>query len=858
VDRPFPAYDGDGFYVFVCYAHADSDIVYPEISWLRDHGINVWYDEGITPGEEFPERLGKAILGASLVLFYASPRSVGSRHCRNEVFFSIDRETPVLAIHIEKTDLPPGLALSTGTNQAIMRYELSKANYRRKLLAGLAELTASTQQIEVDPELIAPPTLPARLRPLAWPVAVSVIAGMLIWAGVQVNRYLEEQSAAKWVHDEAMPKLRTMVQDQWRDFTGPYALAVEVEKITPDDKELQAILEAISVEVDIGSEPPGAQVAYKNYGAPEGEWISLGTTPVEDVRLPIGIFRWKFELEGYTTTFAAESSWDLSMSGRELLQANRIDRTLDRSGELPTGMVRVKGAETRSGMIGDFFVDRYEVTNAQFQEFIDAGGYSNPEFWQHEFVEDGLPLSWEDGISRFIDSTDRPGPSSWVGGHYPDRLGDHPVSGVSWYEAAAYAQFVGKELPSSDHWGLARGENSPMIMFPQLGGFAIFAPFSNVGGNGTVPVGSLPGITANGAYDLAGNVREWCSNRASIGHVVRGGSWADNPYDFGAVVHAPSIVRLPGYGFRTAIYPEREKIPDMAFADIATTPAKDFRKFEPVSDEVFEVYLNQFEYDRESLQPEVISIDDSHPEWTLERVSIKAPYGSDRIIVNLFLPKNAAPPYHTVVYVPGSAALFQQSSEDIANYYEIPLFLSFLMKNGYAVVLPTYQGTFERWDQRHTLIHYGAKNHAFTEFVVQVVKDFRRTLDYLETRDDIDVQKLAYYGMSWGGLLSNVIAAVEQRIATAIVLAGGLIDAGRPEINPLNYASRIDVPLLMMNGEYDTIHGFEYSAAPMFEMVATPEEHKLLKVYATDHIPPKNEYVKEILNWLEKYFGPVP
>ena len=111
----------------------------PEISWLRDRGVNIWYDEGITPGEDFPERLGKSILNASLVLFYVSPRSVESRHCRNEVFFSLDRDTPVLTIHPEKTELPPGLALSTGTAQAIMRHEIADP-IPRKLLTSIGSI----------------------------------------------------------------------------------------------------------------------------------------------------------------------------------------------------------------------------------------------------------------------------------------------------------------------------------------------------------------------------------------------------------------------------------------------------------------------------------------------------------------------------------------------------------------------------------------------------------------------------------------------------------------------------------------------------------------------------------------------
>jgi dipeptidyl aminopeptidase/acylaminoacyl peptidase len=75
-------------------------------------------------------------------------------------------------------------------------------------------------------------------------------------------------------------------------------------------------------------------------------------------------------------------------------------------------------------------------------------------------------------------------------------------------------------------------------------------------------------------------------------------------------------------------------------------------------------------------------------------------------------------------------------------------------------------------------------------------------------------------------------------------------------MNPLNYVSRIDVPLLMLNGEYDTILNYEHSAKPMAELVATPPQDLRLRAYPTDHIPPKAEYVKEILDWLDKHFGP--
>ena len=220
------------------------------------------------------------------------------------------------------------------------------------------------------------------------------------------------------------------------------------------------------------------------------------------------------------------------------------------------------------------------------------------------------------------------------------------------------------------------------------------------------------------------------------------------------------------------------------------------------------------------------------------------------------IPKKA-PPYQTVIYFPGSAALFQNSSENFSEYYEVPVFLSFLIRNGRAVAFPVYEGTFERQDDRYFRLHMGSSTHAFTEYTTQIVKDFRRAVDYLETRSDIDAGKLAYYGMSWGGMLGAIIPAVEDRLKTAIILAGGLDDVGLPEVKSINYLPRITMPVLMMSGKYDTLIGYENSARPMFELLGTPDEHKKIKAYPTDHIPPKAEYVRETLDWLDKYFGPV-
>ena len=668
----------------------------------------------------------------------------------------------------------------------------------------------------------------------------------------------ERHSNTQWARNVALPEIERLVEENWRDYTEAYYLAEQAEQYIPNDQKLVDLMKKSSLHVNIDTEPSGAEVYIKEYKSPESEWQHLGVTPIDSIRLPVGILRWKLEKEGYQTVLAAASTWDIGVvGGGDLLIPNNFVRVLDRVGNIPAGMVRVPGADTPLGTIDDFFIDQYEVTNEQYKAFVDADGYRTREYWQHEFVKDGETLTWEEAMAEFVDRTDRPGPATWQAGNYPDKQGNYPVSGVSWYEAAAYAEFAGKNLPTGTHWGLARGEQTSFIRWPQLGGYAVLAPFSNFGDNGPVPVGSLPGITSYGGYDMAGNVREWCLNETPSGRLLRGGAWNDNTYRFTEPAQAPTFDRSPHNGFRCAYYPDSGKIPEAVTAKVTFGPKKDFYEEQPVSNAIFQVYKEQFSYDKTALNDRLELMDDSSGSWIHERITFDAAYGNERVIIHLFLPKSTEPPYQTVVYFPGSASLFQPSSEDITDYYEFPLFLSYLVKSGRAVVYPVYKGTFERRDDALITAYLNNNAHQYTDFTVQLVKDFKRSIDYLETRKDINSDKIAYYGMSWGGSYGAIIPAVESRVKASILIAGSLQDRGRPEAHQINYVGRVTVPTLMMNGKYDTILPYETSIKPMFDLLGTQDEHKKMLLYETDHIPPKNEFIKETLAWLDQYLGPI-
>jgi dienelactone hydrolase len=172
------------------------------------------------------------------------------------------------------------------------------------------------------------------------------------------------------------------------------------------------------------------------------------------------------------------------------------------------------------------------------------------------------------------------------------------------------------------------------------------------------------------------------------------------------------------------------------------------------------------------------------------------------------------------------------------------------------VLYPVYKGTFERKDE--TLADAGADSHQYTEYVIQLVKDLKRSVDYLETRPEIASQKLAYMGFSWGSWLGGtIILAVEERLKASILVVGGLWNLGRPEVNPVNYVRHVRLPTLMLNGRYDMAFPYETTVKPMFDLLGTPVAQKKSLVYDMDHFVPRNELIKETLAWLDKYLGPV-
>ncbi|MHC4778324.1 MAG: SUMF1/EgtB/PvdO family nonheme iron enzyme [Planctomycetota bacterium] len=183
-----------------------------------------------------------------------------------------------------------------------------------------------------------------------------------------------------------------------------------------------------------------------------------------------------------------------------------------------------------SRFVDAFFMDTRPVTNGHFRRFLLEGGYASEEHWEE---------GWEK-IDKFVDTTGHHGPRGWSKGYPPSGGDRHPVVGVSWFEASAFARWASKRLPTEEEWERAARGNT-IHPFPWGKNFdknLCNTKESAVGG--TTPAGRYTGgASPFGVLDMTGNVLEWTASYygaypgneeenpyfGEFYRVLRGGAW---------------------------------------------------------------------------------------------------------------------------------------------------------------------------------------------------------------------------------------------------------------------------------------------------------------------------------------------
>jgi predicted Ser/Thr protein kinase/dienelactone hydrolase len=665
---------------------------------------------------------------------------------------------------------------------------------------------------------------PAKASPpkaKGWKMAAIAAAALLAVGAAGFWTWRERSRIA---HETAVRQVETLADAG--AMIEAYRLAQVLDERNPNDPAMQRVWEAVGPAREILTDPPGADVYIRDYLQPESEWIRLGQSPLKPGRLPYLFLSLRITKEGYS-----DVEWALRPVVVPPVKLTPTEST-------PPGMVFVMGTG-RPGQpvpLDDFWLDRYETTNAEYKKFVDAGGYRDRKFWKQPFVEGNRVLGWDEAMARFQDSTGRPGPAHWDLGSYPEGAANLPVAGVSWFEAAAYAEFAGKELPTVHHWRQA-------AIFQSISSEIVL--LSNFAGKGPAAPGTFQGASFFGSYDMAGNVKEWCWNASGDKRYILGGDWTDPSYMFIESDGRSPFERGATFGFRCARY--TRPIPEKLRAPV-TRSIRDYSVEEPVSDDQFRAYKSLYSYDRAPLEEKIEATDDSDPFWRVETITFDAAYGHERVIAYLYLPKEGNPPYQTVVHFPAAYALFMDKIDSVGLHW-----IRHFVQSGRALLHPIYKGTYERRSKTPLSGPLAWRDQQF-----QWCKDLGRSIDYLETRRDIDRSKLAYQGISMGAIAALPCVAVEDRLQAAILQGGGLPPSkGAPEGDPINFAPRIRIPVLMINGKNDFDIPVERLQLPLFRLLGSAPADKRHFTVEGGHTPPRNLMVKEGLDWLDRYLGPV-
>ena len=820
------------------------------------------------PTRDTPTRQG-AILGT---VGYMSPQQAEGKpvDLRSDIFslgavlyemvagrraFEGDSPVSILSAILTKTP-PPAGSLRPGVPpdlDHIIRRCLEKDPERRYRSTGelCKELTEchdalvhrriSLKALLRNPRVVIPAAL----------VLIAIVAGAT-WLGFRVVR----QNRAR---TQLIPEIERLAKA--RDYWGAFLLAREAQPILGKDPLLQRTLQdAVSMRVwtvrlwpmdkedFLEAEPTkleGAEIFARPPLGDETSWVCLGRSGDKPLLTPLGpaVYRGQHPAADPMAVACAFKG----PKGKGFF-------TLYPKGKAPAGMQLAEGGggpvswinyagftKVSSAETGPFWIDMLEVTNRAFKAFVDGGGYQKREIWKHPFVKDGMTLPWEEAMALFKDSTGRPGPAGWELSTFPEGRAEYPVTGVSWYEAAAYAEFVGKRLPTVSHWEAA--------VNVEESGFYLWG--SNFSGR-LAPVGSYPGaINGSGLFDLAGNAREWCYNEAGNLRVTLGEAATEAVHYFNWLAPRPPFDRSPETGFR-CIRNVKGPVPEVLERPLTPAPPEPTKIAPPFPEAAWQTWVSFLSYPKAPLDARTEFTDDSSPHWRMEKVSFTAAYGGERMLAYLFLPKSGPPPYQAVVFWPGGAPICIGSSENGRRLPYLPYF-DYLVKDGRAVLYPALKGTFERGGKEGENPFDVVKGWG-DDMTVMQVKDLCRSVDLLQSRPDIAGYKIAYLALSWGAMEAPKPLAYEKRIGAASLIGAGLF----PDDPNGSWARHVTTPVQMLSGRFDYMP-VDTAQAPLFQLFATPPDKKRHLLFNAGHGLDgcEKEMITRTLEWYDRYLGPV-
>lgn len=838
--------------------------------------------QSFAPEQAYSVRIG-GVVGTPAFMSPEQARGEGV-DCRSDIFsfgavlyhmatgtvpFRGSTSADVMRAVIAKPHTPPRELNPTLPRQLVRVVDRALSKSPEDRCPSAEEMASDLRSIQTELSL---PNHPAsitarrqRRQTLAAVAAALVMgaAGWLAWQWANLN----------WARQQ-LPAIESLAR-AGQTFAA-YDLAKRVRNYDPGNVELTRLLGVISSTLTVRSEPSGARVYLSRFDSNYSGGASpsrrfADTTPLSKFEIARGDYVVSVEKEGYvpfrrTYSDRAYGTVDAPITHPSVpLEIKLTPIADDRE-----GMVLVRGGNYRLAAtrrptdelvkLDDYWIDKCEVSNREFKEFVDAGGYRNERYWTHEFVKDGRPLSRAEATRELVDSTNLPGPRHWSNQTFPEGQADHPVVGITWYEAAAYAAYRGKSLPTIFQWEYAARFKWELLRGSSFNNpFGVTMPWglhhegwtigrANFSGDGTVPVGSFEfGMSPCGCYDMAGNVAEWCLNNTSEGFIASGGSWASIPSAWGFFGIYPGFRSSDEVGFRCVVNsPGATGDQGAKSIDLCD----EVPHYTPAPEAEVRKLLAHYNYDiAVPLDARVIDLVETN-EWWRESIEYRGANG-ERAFAYLYLPKHFPAPHQVIHILPAGSVTYRQRTVPQLIEAEYREFIR-AGRAVFAVVLRGYLG-------RERPIGWADPDSDDVEYVEMMadhVVDLRRGLDYLRSRSDLDPERIAYLSASHGGILM-ALPATEPRYGAAIFVGDGVGKwdlRGHSAVSGINFAPLIDGPKLLVHGLYDESAPLKTVAEPLFELLQQP---KNLRVYDGAHKPDSTYLVPTVNKWLDGTFGPV-
>ncbi|MGZ8869253.1 MAG: SUMF1/EgtB/PvdO family nonheme iron enzyme, partial [Thermoanaerobaculia bacterium] len=702
--------------------------------------------------------------------------------------------------------------------------------------------------------LVAQPATARNRKP-----AMAVIVALIVIAIIGLGAAMLVRHRKKTDAQEKIAAAEKLVGE--RKLADAFDMAMLAAAVIPDDPRIADIVAKTSETARFESDPPNATVYVEPIGTAAPQRVRLGVTPLTVPRMKRSEYSLTVEKRGFATVTRPVSFMPLYSRFGDLVPrpTGTIRVKLGEEGKVPAGMVVVEGGPYRlSGYqrpsdrlveLRDYLIDRYEVSNRQFEEFIRAGGYRRRELWKHPFVDGGKRLSFDEAIARFRDATGLPGPRGWSGGVPPAGRESHPVTDVTWYEAAAFAEWKGRQLPTVHQW--ERAARPPLLSsvgqsFPWgfVGEGEDVTERANFLAKGTMPVDSIPsGASLSGAHHLAGNVSEWCRNSNPPGYAARGGAWSDNVYSFGLTAALPAFYSAPTLGFRCVIGGGGDE------GDFELSARGFVPEYKPVDDATFAEYRRRYDYARTPLNEKTVEITET-ADWIREKVTYEV--AGKTVPAYLYLPKGFKRPLQVIHFAPaGDVVGGNRTLSKSIEAQHAPL-----IRTGRAFFAVELEGFLGRprppgW-QRPDI-----DSAEYVDLNVERVTEMRRGLDYLATRKDIDSTRIALLGISAGGGTGVFATALDDRYRSVMFVGTGIATRETrfaAAANRINFVPRIRAPKLLLHGRYDEDTSLTSETEPMFKLLSEP---KRLEVYEGIHAPPASVLIPTVTKWFDETMGPV-